>query len=259
MRSRQPLKTFICPTCKRTFKDRHGNRKYCSPACHYKSRTPRERKQKYCLACGREIENRWNNKFCSRECFNQVPRKSKPNKKTICIFCGKEFLASRKTRKFCSTSCQMKFNRLKHHPPKERICSFCGSHFFGKTTSKYCYECRGKYSKIQWVKNKDNPEQKKHHSLASIKYQQKYPEKQLAQRIALRKFKKEINGGYKSHSKYSHQPLIVLYECPHDHPRKHNHHPDYRFPLRVYRLCPQCHTAEHKRLRQHHPLEAAAS
>jgi len=48
-----------------------------------------------------------------------------------------------------------------------------------------------------------------------------------------------------------HRHLVkILYECPHDHPRKHDHHFDYHRPFEVIRLCPSCHKAEHRRLRE---------
>jgi hypothetical protein len=42
--------------------------------------------------------------------------------------------------------------------------------------------------------------------------------------------------------------VIVLRECPCE-KKKITHHPDYRFPFQVERLCYTCHGAEHKRLR----------
>ena len=41
----------------------------------------------------------------------------------------------------------------------------------------------------------------------------------------------------------------ILYECPCDHPKKHNHHFDYDRKYEVIRLCPPCHGKEHSRLR----------
>jgi len=43
--------------------------------------------------------------------------------------------------------------------------------------------------------------------------------------------------------------IDIIYECPCDHPQKHNHHFDYDQPNLVIRLCPICHVKEHTRLR----------
>lgn len=64
-------------------------------------------------------------------------------------------------------------------------------------------------------------------------WQKNNPEKAYAQ---------ELSHYHKDH-------LLILYECPCDHPKKHNHHPDYNEPFMVIRLCPACHAKEHARLR----------
>lgn len=110
---------------------------------------------------------------------------------------------------------------------------------------------------MEWQKRKDDSQLKIYHSRASRKYQKNHPEEDLARRIAHQKFKKETNGGYKSHSKYSHWKLKILFECPHDHPKKHNHHPDYSRLLSIERLCPHCHIERHKQLRQEQLSETA--
>jgi len=48
---------------------------------------------------------------------------------------------------------------------------------------------------------------------------------------------------------YSHK-VQILYECPCDNGKKHGHHFDYDRPFEVFRLCPNCHRAEHVRLRK---------
>jgi len=46
----------------------------------------------------------------------------------------------------------------------------------------------------------------------------------------------------------SHAIAKVIYECPHQNPRKELHHFDYDHPEMVIRLCSKCHKAEHRRL-----------
>jgi len=82
------------------------------------------------------------------------------------------------------------------------------------------------------VEKLSNPNAELHRYYAN-KWQKENPEKAKAQSIA----------------KYHKDKLVIIYECPCDYPTKQNHHFDYEFPLLVIKLCPACHSAEHKRLR----------
>jgi len=53
--------------------------------------------------------------------------------------------------------------------------------------------------------------------------------------------------------------VYVLYECRCEHPKKHNHHFNYELKNMVIRLCPACHAAEHKRLRDLAKSEQSAA
>ena len=132
---------------------------------------------------------------------------------------------------------------------KTGFCNLCGKEIEGKPDGrkKYCTECRPKYYK--------SPEA---HRKAARKYQKTHPEEDFARRVAHQKFRKENNGGYKSHSKYSNQSLVILCECPHDHPKKHNHHPDYSKPLDIMRGCPPCHREWDKKRRDEQQLKETA-
>jgi hypothetical protein len=44
--------------------------------------------------------------------------------------------------------------------------------------------------------------------------------------------------------------LIILYECPHNDRKKHNHHPDYNLWDEVEKLCHQCHMAKEAQIRR---------
>ena len=71
------------------------------------------------------------------------------------------------------------------------------------------------------------------HRKAAIRWQKANKEKVKAQTLA----------------QYHTDKLVVLYECPCDVEKKHNHHPDYSKPFEVHKLCYRCHLAEHMRLR----------
>ena len=43
--------------------------------------------------------------------------------------------------------------------------------------------------------------------------------------------------------------MVILGECSCVYHKKHFHHPDYRRPLEVFRMCPSCHQREHGILR----------
>lgn len=207
---------------------------------------------RFCEFCNKEFQpvKVWQ-RFCSKKCWYKqylTDRRFKIETRK-CIVCDKEFQSTRKRQKFCTLKCYQKFYYLKRHAPKEKNCIHCDAIFWSSGKRKYCDSCREKYSSFQWEKNKNNLTQKKYHSQQSIKYQKKHPVEQLARRIIALKNKMIKGGGYKSNSKYSNIPLIILSECPHDNFKKHHHHPDYNKPFEIILLCHKCHREWHKKLR----------
>lgn len=104
----------------------------------------------------------------------------------------------------------------------QRKCIVCGAGLIGKA-HKYCPDHKPVGYKINPVTNRRS----------SLAWQKNNPAKVNAQVFA------------RMHP----AETYVLYECRCEHPRKHNHHFNYKLKNIVIRLCPQCHAAEHARLR----------
>lgn len=92
---------------------------------------------------------------------------------------------------------------------------------------KYCRECVGGNNTY------GNKKIRTAHCAAAIRWQRSNKDKAKAESLA----------------RYHLDKLVILYECPCDAEKKHNHHHDYERPLEVIRLCHSCHIKEHKRLR----------
>lgn len=204
----------LCEYCKKEFKVKKPWQKYCSPVC------------------GRKIK--W------------IKKRILIEKKT-CLFCGKEFTPQRKRKnEFCSNLCRSK------HVRKNIICSpsllkcqHCELFFYGRKNKKYCSQKCSRSA--AWLRQKNNPDYAKHHLVKAIEYQKNHPEIERARRILQSKKTVLKNGGYTSNSKYSKKEINIIYECYHNHPKKHLHHPDYSKPFEVMKLCPSCHREEHSR------------
>jgi len=147
----------------------------------------------------------------------------------FCIYCGKMLArVERKARndktyltsghKKCCESCKI----ITIPEKRQRKCVVCGVHLLDKA-HKYCPDHKPSSKSINPVTNRRN----------SLAWQRNNPDKVNAQVFA------------KTHP----SEVYVLYECRCDHPRKHNHHFNYKLKNIVIRLCPSCHAAEHKRLR----------
>lgn len=122
----------------------------------------------------------------------------------------------------------------------------CGKTFYFKPSpsspeaGRFCsYQCWRAWQKenkgqIRYTdtERSSNPNVELHRKF-SIQWQKDNPDKVKAQGLA----------------KYHTDKLFIAYECPCEHPKKQNHHPDYSLPLLIIKLCPACHAAEHKRLR----------
>lgn len=163
----------------------------------------------------------------------------------ICQTCKKEFEDKTGKRKYCSTECFHESHRC------NRFCVTCGKRLNYQQKKCCSYECYYKYRKGKFYPSLNNcpeklipltPEQIKITTEArrkklidrSIKWQKENPEKTKASSYA------------RSHK----NELLILYECACDHPEKHRHHFDYELKNIVILLCPNCHAAEHARLRR---------
>lgn len=89
--------------------------------------------------------------FCSRDCHTEwmklYPTKKRANIEKTCVYCGKEFIVgkSRKTQKYCSTTCKAKDMENK----VTKSCVICGSTFEVKfSTQDKSATCSKNCSKI---------------------------------------------------------------------------------------------------------------
>lgn len=126
----------ICPTCKKEFKVmyKHRKKKFCSKQCRIKILRTK------CAYCGKMISYYSNRvkKYCCSECFQKHRKEKHPRYKNKCVICGKSC-----ERKYCSSRCFGK-NRLK------AVVCICGKTIKeGKISKKYCStECLNKAQKI---------------------------------------------------------------------------------------------------------------
>ena len=149
------------------------------------------------------------------------------DKNMYCVNCG-AVLAKYKTQ---TRAGKVYYTSAKHtlcdncKKPKRitEICLVCGEKLIGKQ-KKYCLKCKPPRPKINPITNRRS----------SIKWLKNNHEKAKVSWLA----------------RYRYYRVNVLYECPCNHPNKHDHHFDYDRPFEVIRLCPACHSAEHKRLRE---------
>jgi predicted RNA-binding Zn-ribbon protein involved in translation (DUF1610 family) len=117
------------------------------------------------------------------------------------------------------TSCKELIKDAQKSRP--RNCIVCGA-ALGREY-KYCQKHKPKTAKIDPILNRRT----------SIAWQKNNPEKVRASYFA----------------RYRPDQLYVLYECPCEHSSKHHHHFSYELKNIVIRLCPNCHSKEHVRLR----------
>ena len=123
----------ICDICKKEFKNRNKNQRFCSRACYGKSKCKNTTRN--CLFCKKEFNVGYvghNQKFCSNKCFGLSIR----TKKIInCLECGKEFKQKDSKQKFCSKICSQK-NRCKN---VYKDCKYCNKEFkILNKNQRYC-------------------------------------------------------------------------------------------------------------------------
>ena len=146
--------TKICEICKKEFKNRNKDQRFCSRTCYGKSRCKDTTRK--CLFCKNEFNVSYvdhNQKFCSSKCFGLSVR---TRKLINCLECGREFKQKNSSQKFCSKSCFQK-SRCKNVYQNCEECNkkfkmsnknqrFCGRecanlNLHQKTSSKECEFC----------------------------------------------------------------------------------------------------------------------
>jgi hypothetical protein len=116
-------------------------------------------------------------------------------------------------------------------PMSLRNCQRCGIE--QNDGYKYCRNCAALLKSARWIKDAKRIAYKESHRRAARKYQMANKEAELARRILI------------THLKF----VKILYECPCRNGNKSFHHFDYDRPLEALLLCPNCHRAEHERIR----------
>lgn len=160
-----------CLQCKRQFKPKKENQKFCHTSCGHKFRyyLNKNKKNHICRHCGKKIKNR-NIAFCNRGCqaeyqsSHSVNKTVKDNRIIICKGCSIKFTPKMEKQQFHSKECArgyFYFARyvFKPHPPQakemmEVRCQQCGDtwHIDAKKARKdnlyFCTdECKHAYKK----------------------------------------------------------------------------------------------------------------
>lgn len=186
----------------------------------------------YCNCCQSEFEpwkDEWGmvQKFNCKSCREKRRIDNKPFNfiDHYCVVCGIILPKTTKRTRGITVISSAPFMYCALHKPlhskKIRHCVICDKEL-GRAY-KYCDEHKPKPDKIDPILNRRT----------SIAWQKNNPQKVSA----------AVFARIHPHETY------VLYECRCDHPSKHNHHFNYELKNLVIRLCPACHSAEHKRLR----------
>ncbi len=188
----------------------------------------------FCNNCRTEFKP-WTNKHgwqVTRQCKtcypkNWFPPKERKNSEHYCIYCGSVLpvkIKKHKSGKEYTCYGQYKYCAACKPLPVKALkkCVVCGVDLI--RAHKYCPDHKPQTVTVNRVK----------HSRKSMEWQKNNPEKVKAQRFA----------------RYRPDLVYVLYECRCEAKRKHNHHFNYELKNIVLRLCPACHSAEHKRLRR---------
>ena len=104
------FKTRTCQYCKKEYRKKFSNKKFCSVECNILHRTKFKLKELNCLWCNKLFNTR-KRQFCSRSCYNEYI-KIHPNKKrtgyyTTCELCITVFYVDGyyPEKKYCSKSC----------------------------------------------------------------------------------------------------------------------------------------------------------
>jgi TnsA-like endonuclease N terminal len=144
------MKDYICLTCKKQFKHRKIDKKYCSHTC-YSNRYPPI--VKTCETCAKEftVAHRFHKqRACSFECAKSLISKTlKTSKVLICEFCSNDFVATlgwiKSGARFCSKECFHKHLRNGAEEILKLTCEYCKVSFekhYTKRNTRFCsYSC----------------------------------------------------------------------------------------------------------------------
>lgn len=207
----------------------------------------------YCKYCGTKMVSKCNRNgtpeismcsWCRKNFY--TPGFSAKNKDTYCRRCGyvlekrkytgkfgKEYWTSARIHECDKCKADLKAASIEKQK-KPRFCRNCNSVIVGRrNNAKVCLECAASTVPPS----------------SSVVHRKNTAE---AHRKAAREWQKNHYKKYRVASKaYSNSHLLkILYECPCDAKRKHNHHFDYDRPYEVIRLCASCHRYEHERLKR---------
>ena len=105
------IHTIICKYCNIEFSHKDHRTIYCSPECSLDGRFGAE-VLATCPECDKEFSLRGDNrkKFCSRPCA--IQNRTTTKQISYCVYCDKVLL--RKDVKYCSGSCQGKYQRSQY-------------------------------------------------------------------------------------------------------------------------------------------------
>ena len=132
--------------------------KFCNDKCR-SAFNSRRVVNKLCKRCNKSFESNAKRLYCSPECQRKPTELKKPKELKVkhrkgCLHCGSFFMASHKSKRYCSQECayQMQLKRMSEERERTKTfihkrCKECGKHF-ETTRSKACYcseECSNRY------------------------------------------------------------------------------------------------------------------
>jgi hypothetical protein len=200
---------------------------------------------KQCKCCLKEFESYpgRNQIFCSRSCkgyFQETGHVKTEQEKKECPICHNPFIVTFVRKIHCSNKCRHIGHRknplmiVTDYPKTAKIkkCCDCNNEFIAKQAKRRCNDCQIKHTRSYAKEYSKKDSWKKMHNLEVKKWQ--------------RNNKKKVQAA--TRAKLHPEWVEILYTCPCVE-KKENHHPNYKKPFEVWKLCHTCHMREHKRLR----------
>ena len=202
---------------------------------------------KQCECCQKEFESYIlaNRRFCSRSCksyFQETGHIRIAPETKECPICHNLFIVSWRKKVHCSNKCRHIGHRInplmtvqytKKNPELKKCCD-CDNTFIAKQAKKRCNNCQITHRRLYAKEYSQKDSWKKIHNIEAKKWQ--------------RNNKKKVQAASRAH--YHPEWVEILYTCPCVGIKKENHHPDYKNPFEVWKVCHACHMAEHSRLRK---------